>query len=168
MKRLVVCVLVLTSIIQKVYAQKTLSGSREEYIIRVNPNVTSKSMAKGDDGYVDYYILREADSFIYMLSVTHININSISAETVYSNDYKESYLTECGCAVIDDRPVEYKGLLGREFEIRTELSGKPVSGYSVATVKSGILFNVNFFALDEKFALSKSNYLKMVNSLVFK
>lgn len=155
-------------IMQVGYAQEIHSGSRDEYTIRVDSNVTTKSMEKEDGGYVDYYILREGDSFVYMLSVTHINMSSVSTETVYSNDYKKSYLAECGCAINDDRPVEYKGLIGREFEIKAELSGKSVSGYSVATVKSGVLFNINFFALDEKFALSKSDYLEMVNSLVFK
>lgn len=168
MKTVVVFFLVLNCFVRISFGQKIFSGSQEEYIIKISEDVTTKSVEKEDGGYVDYYILRENDSFVYMLSITHVNLGSANTEMIYSNDYKKSYLSECGCTIKDDRPVEYENLIGREFEIQTELNDKSVRGYSVATFKSGVLYNINFFALDERFESSKSDYQKMLNSIAFK
>lgn len=147
---------------------KFFIGSKGDYSILINENVTTKHNDNQDGGYVDYYILRENNSFTFMLSVTRVVLPSPDPNLIYTEDYRKTYLTECSCNILDYRKTTFSNFTGMKFKIKSDLNGSIVNGFSVSTISSGILFNINFLALETKFNTLTPEYEKMINSLVFK
>ena len=77
-------------------------GSNGDYSILVDERVEIRTDERSDNGYVDYYVLRDDSGFAYLMSITKVNppLNSDS-DFIYKSDYLESFKNECGCKVID-------------------------------------------------------------------
>ena len=146
---------------------KFFIGSEGDYVILLNEDAGTKSTTT-QTGYVDYFIFRENNTFNFMLSITKANISGIDTQIIYSEEYKKSFLDECNCQIWDEEKVSFANFGGVLFKIESSIAGKPVKGYSVSTVTAGILFTVNFLALEIGFEKLKGEYERAMNSLIFK
>ena len=150
-----------------VYSQKYFSGDGD-YSILINENVTVKHVEITGGGFIDSYILRESGSFAYMVSIAKVKPTSLTSETVYTEEYRQSYLKECGCKILKQQKIVTENFKGIRFAIEAELNGSRVKGLSVSTVSSGFLFTINFVTEESKFTSHMGEYEKLIRSARFK
>ena len=53
--------------------EKFYIGTDGDYSILINEGVTTKVLTPPSGGYVDYYLLREDDEFVFLLSVRKVS-----------------------------------------------------------------------------------------------
>ena len=148
-------------------AQRLFSGNGD-YSLLINENVIVKHVETDNNGFIDSYILRQNGSFSYMLSITRVNMPSVTTETIYSDGFKQSYLKECGCKIVDEKKVFLKNFNGIRYTINADLNGARIKGFSVSTVSSKILYTVNFLAEENKFTSFMSEFEMIMNNLAFR
>lgn len=61
-------------------AQRFFSGNGD-YSLLINENVIVKHVETDNNGFIDSYILRQNGTFSYMLSITRVNMPSVTTET---------------------------------------------------------------------------------------
>ena len=148
-------------------AQKFFTGNGD-YSVLVNGNVNVKHVETENGGFIDSYILREDGVFLYMISITKVKPPGLTSETIYSEGYKQSYLTECSCELLESKKIEARNFNGIKFTILAELNGSRIKGFSVSTVSSGTLFTVNFLTEEKRFDSFIGEYEKIINSFMFR
>jgi hypothetical protein len=145
---------------------KFFTGSHGEYSVLLNEKVTSQHRQNEKIGYTDYYVLRENDSFVYMVSIT--NAGPIAdANSIYTESFRVNFLKSCGCESLQSKKTSFNNFIGNAFVITTTLNDAAVKGYSVAVVRDKILYSVNFFTLAEQFQSLDQDSKNILNSLVF-
>jgi len=100
-----------------------------------------------------------------MVSITKLKPRSIAADAVYTQEYRQSYLSECNCKIIEEKRVDTENFKGVRFTIEADLNGSRVKGFSLSTVRSGFLFTVNFIAGNSKFDSYSGEYDKIIRGL---
>lgn len=148
-------------------AQRFFSGNGD-YSLLINENVIAKHVETDNNGFIDSYVLRQNGIFSYMLSITRVNMPELTTEMIYSEGFKQSYLIECGCKIVDVERVVFKNFSGIRYLIDAELNGARIKGFSISTISSNVLYTVNFLAEESKFNSFASELNMIMNNLAFR
>lgn len=146
---------------------KFVIGTNGDYSILINGKIENKSVKTKTDGYIDYYILKQSNTLIYMLTVTRVG-GTQTSDVIYTDSFRTSFLKECGCHLLDYKRTRFNNFAANIMKIDSKLNEKYFSGFSVATVSSGVLYNITFLALQDKISSLEPEFKKLLNSLVFK
>ena len=167
MKNITAAVVIMFIAFNATAQQRFFIGSDGDYSILINQNVTPKSLTPETGGYVDYYILRENNEFGFLLSIRKVGLAS-DPNFVFQEGFKKSFLDECECELLESKKKNFRNFDGMQMKIKTALEGKSVKGYTVGAISSGILFNINFLALESKFDSLTPEFEKIMNTLVLR
>lgn len=146
---------------------KFFIGTNGDYSILIDKNVKTKTVTDDSQLYVDYYILAEGTKLDFLLSIRNAGIVT-DTNFLYNDGFRNSYAEECGCELFASKKQSYRNFDAIVIEVRANLDGKYVRGYTVGVISSEHVFNVNFFTLESKFDSMTLDFERIMNQIMFK
>ncbi len=137
-----------------------------DFSILLPTNAVVSTNAIGN-GYTETFVVKNNDGvFKYVLIVTKADSDGNKFHNLLTNDFKESYLENCSCQILESNEIEYKNIKSLQFEIIVNSKDQKLAGCSDNIISGQYLYNLVYLTTASNYAIWVQEYNEIANSLL--